>query len=241
MDTYELRVRREVANWRRTLTKKSGMWNRLAKKTQARINTAIPERAHQVITETIKKVVQAALLGSEFTTDSPAQVLNLSLEERDNKAREALNRYKKIAAAEGAGTGAGGIMLGLADIPLLITIKMKFLFATAALYGFDVRRKEERLFILHVFQLAFSRDEHRLRTLDIVEHWETNRHLIHDIDWRILQQEYRDYIDLVKMLQMLPGLGAAVGAYANYNLLDHLGETAINAYRMRLLAPHQEP
>ena len=32
----------------------------------------------------------------------------------------------KIAAAEGAGTGAGGILLGLADFPLLLGIKIKF-------------------------------------------------------------------------------------------------------------------
>jgi hypothetical protein len=31
----------------------------------------------------------------------------------------------------------------------------------------------------------------------------------------------------------VPGIGAVVGAYANYQLLDKLAETAINAYRMR--------
>ncbi len=62
----------------------------------------------------------------------------------------------KIAAAEGAGTGAGGILLGLADFPLLLTIKIKFLFDAATLYGFDTSKQEERLFILHVFQLAFQ-------------------------------------------------------------------------------------
>lgn len=222
------------------MLKRSGMWNRFARKAQTKVNAAIPERAHQIITETIKKVVQAALIGSEFTTDTQIRLLNLSLEERDQKATETLNRYKKIAAAEGAGTGAGGIMLALADIPLLISIKMKFLFATAAIYGFDVHNKEERLFILHVFQLAFSSDNHRIHTFDIVQHWDTKyRHVIHDVDWRIMQQEYRDYIDLVKMLQMLPGIGAVVGAYANYNLLDHLGETAMNAYRLRLLTSQQ--
>ena len=132
-----------------------------------------------------------------------------------------------------------GRLLGLADLPLLISIKMKFLFVAASIYGFDVRRREERLFILHVFQLAFSSDRCRADTLHIVEHWHEKKHGIHDIDWRVIQQEYRDYIDLVKMLQLLPGIGAAVGAYANYNLLDHLGETAKNAYRMRLLALEQ--
>ena len=52
-------------------------------------------------------------------------------------------------------------------------------------------------------------------------------------DWRRFQQEYRDYIDLAKMAQMLPLIGAPVGMIVNYRLLDRLGETAINAYRMR--------
>jgi len=232
---YEQLVRREIAVWRRNLLKRSGVMNRMAKKTQERINALIPERAHRIITETIKKVVQAALLGSEYTTSAPKRSKGISLAERDRLLDEALNRYKKIAAAEGAGTGAGGILLGLADIPLLISIKMKFLFAAASIYGFDVRRKEERLFILYVFQLAFSSDKHRAETFRIIENWHEMQHVIHDIDWRVMQQEYRDYVDLVKMLQLLPGIGAAVGAYANYNLLDHLGETAKNVYRMRLL------
>jgi hypothetical protein len=55
------------------------------------------------------------------------------------------------------------------------------------------------------------------------------------MDWRVFQQEYRDYIDFVKMFQLLPCVGAVVGAYANYNLLDHLGEVAKNCYRIRIL------
>jgi hypothetical protein len=56
-----------------------------------------------------------------------------------------------------------------------------------------------------------------------------------EMDWRKFQQEYRDYIDLVKMFQLVPGIGAFVGAYANNNLLKQLGETAMNAYRLRIL------
>ena len=56
-----------------------------------------------------------------------------------------------------------------------------------------------------------------------------------EMDWRKFQQEYRDYIDFAKMLQLVPGIGAFVGAYANNNLLKHLGETAMNAYRLRIL------
>src|SRR5690606_34483057 len=130
--------------------------------------------------------------------------------------------YRKTAVIEGAGTGAGGILLGIADFPLLLSIKMKFLFEAAAVYGFDTSEYEERLFILHVFQLAFSSDEKRKETFYIIEDWEEQKKSLVDMDWRVFQQEYRDYIDLVKMFQLIPGIGAVVGAYANYNLLDQL-------------------
>ena len=66
-----------------------------------------------------------------------------------------MDEYKNSSGRR-AGTGAGGILLGLADFPLLLGIKIKFLFDAATLYGFDTSDKEERLFILHVFQLAFQ-------------------------------------------------------------------------------------
>jgi hypothetical protein len=58
---------------------------------------------------------------------------------------------------------------------------------------------------------------------------------IHEFDWRTFQQEYRDYIDLAKMAQLVPIIGAPVGVVANYQLIKKLGITAMNAYRMRLL------
>ena len=57
---------------------------------------------------------------------------------------------------------------------------------------------------------------------------------INPFDWRNFQQEYRDYIDLAKMAQLIPLIGAPVGLIVNYRLLKKLGTTAINAYRMRL-------
>ncbi len=58
---------------------------------------------------------------------------------------------------------------------------------------------------------------------------------IHQFDWRTFQQEYRDYIDLAKLAQLIPIIGAPVGAVVNYRLLQKLGTTAMNAYRMRWL------
>jgi hypothetical protein len=62
---------------------------------------------------------------------------------------------------------------------------------------------------------------------------------VEEFDWRVFQQEYRDYIDLAKMAQLVPVIGAAVGAIANYKLIAQLGETAMNCYRMRKISPLQ--
>ncbi|NYF24696.1 EcsC family protein [Sporosarcina sp. JAI121] len=234
MVDYTMKVQEELLFWKRKMTKRFGLISRTSKKAQLKVNGLIPEKIHTVMTESIKNMVKATLLGSNITTKKrPAN--GLSLYERDELFKEKLSTFRKTAVIEGAGTGAGGIMLGLVDFPLLLSIKMKFLFEAATIYGFDPTEYEERLFLLHVFQLAFSGEETRKETLSIIENWEVEKHLIADMDWRDFQQEYRDHIDLVKMFQLIPGFGAIVGAFANYNLLDQLGETAMNSYRLRLL------
>lgn len=234
MNEYELKIYEEIEEWRRKLTKRSSILNRVSKKAQTKINEKIPEKVHQVITDSLKNLVKATLVGSEFTTKK-GQSTGLTLQQRDEQLSKKLEMFRKTAMIEGAGTGAGGIFLGLADFPLLLSIKMKFLFEAAAIYGFDTTKYEERLFLLHVFQLAFSSNETRKETLIVIEHWEQEKERLTEMNWREFQQEYRDYIDFVKMLQLVPGIGLFVGAYANYHLLDHLGETAMNAYRLRLI------
>ena len=231
---YERKVYEEIQGWKKRILKRSNLFNRISKKAQNKINGMIPDKAHKVITEAIKNMVKTTLFGSNLTTKKQRSI-GMRLDERDDLLKEKLSAYRKTAVAEGAGTGAGGIFLGLADFPLLLSIKMKFLFEAAAVYGFDTNEYEERLFILHVFQLAFSSDDKKQETFRIIENWEEEKNTLVDMDWHVFQQEYRDYIDLVKMLQLIPGFGAIVGAYANYNLLDQLGETAMNAYRMRYI------
>lgn len=234
MNEYELKIYDDVLAWKRKLLKRSSMVNRLSKKAQTRINELIPEKAHAVITEGIKNLVKATLVGSEFTTRK-GRTAGLSLQEMDEDMSKTLETFRKTAMIEGAGTGAGGILLGLADFPLLLSIKMKFLFEVAAIYGFDTSKYEERLFLLYVFQLAFSSDNTRAKTLSVIDNWELEKERLKELDWRQFQQEYRDYIDFVKLLQLVPGIGLVVGAVANYRLLNQLGETAMNAYRLRIL------
>jgi hypothetical protein len=176
------------------------------------------------------------LFGARWTTGKKE---TLSLEESDKAVEEKIKFYQNTAAAEGAVTGAGGLLLGLADFPLLIAIKLKLLFEIASLYGYSVDDYRERVFLLHIFELAFSSHEHRRNVYLRMTNWdEKSKELPEDInefDWRNFQQEYRDYIDLAKMAQLIPVIGAPVGIVVNNRLIKKLGVTAMNAYRMRLI------
>ncbi len=238
MNEYEMKIAKEIVLWKQKLNKRSTLLNRISKKAQTKINEVIPEKAHQIMTDSIKNLVKATLVGSNFTTRKSKHT-DLSLQELDENMKLKLEAFRKTAMIEGASTGAGGILLGLADFPLLLSIKMKFLFEAAANYGFDTSKYEERVFLLYVFQLAFSSDNTRTKTLAIIDNWDQEKEKLSEMDWRQFQQEYRDYIDFVKMLQLVPGIGLVVGALANYRLLDQLGETAMNAYRLRLLKNQQ--
>ncbi|HLP75166.1 MAG TPA: EcsC family protein, partial [Bacteroidales bacterium] len=190
-----------------------------------------------VITTTLKQMIRAVLFAAEYTAAKPPE--DDSLELREESVRQRIDFYRKTAAVEGGITGAGGIFLGMADFPILIGIKIKMLFDIAAIYGFNIKDYRERLYLLHIFELAFSSHIHRKKVYLGMVDWDAkSRELpddIHQFDWRSFQQEYRDYIDIAKMAQLIPLIGAPVGVVANNSLIKKLGKTAVNAYRMRLL------
>jgi len=238
---YEHKVQREVADWEQKMFKPPGWLEKTSKTIGNRINHLIPPKVHSIITTTIRSIVRTALFGAEYTPNRQVH-RNLELESADQKAKELFALYQKVAVAEGAGTGAGGIMFSMVDFPALIAIKMKFLFELAHVYGYDTKHFSERVFILKIFQMTFSGPENRVRLLDSIKHWHIEKEqwlsdaeYAKNMDWESFQIEYRNAIDFRKMLQMMPGIGAFAGAWANYTILEELREFAMNAYRLRRL------
>ncbi|SMD34085.1 EcsC protein family protein [Reichenbachiella faecimaris] len=237
MSKYEEKIAGELAEWQRAMQRTPSVSNAAIRRLQTKINSLLPNRLHQVITKVIKELTRAVLFGAEFTTKPSTEVR--SLMDIEEQVKDKINKYTSTATAEGAITGFGGFVSGLADFPLWLSIKMKMLFDIAGTYGVDTRDYKERLFILHVFQLAFSSQKRRNEIYLIISNWEVQKDKlpgdIHAFDWRSFQQEYRDHLDLAKLLQLIPGVGAVVGAYVNHKLTNRLGKTAMNAYRLRRL------
>lgn len=236
-DSYEEIADAELKKWQKKMLRRPSLFDKFSKKIQTKINSWIPEKVHKGITEVIKQMIKGVLFGAKYATAKP--LLNMSLLVRENMVRKKIENYKTTAAVEGGVTGAGGILLGLVDFPVLIGIKIKLLFDIASLYGFDINDYKERVYLLHIFELAFSSDSHRRDVYLKMIDWENKtRELpenINQFDWRNFQQEYRDYLDIAKMAQLIPVIGAPIGFVVNSRLIKKLGITAMNAYRMRLI------
>jgi len=237
MEVYEQQVFEELKAWKKSMHAQPSVLGSMAKSIQTGINNMIPEPIHQVFTTGIKQMTKTVIFGAHLTTLPATHEESLSAIEQ--KVRKKIDFYSKTAAAEGAITGYGGILLGLTDLPLWLSIKIKLLFEIANLYGFDVSDYKERIYLLHIFQLTFSRQKQSKAIFKRLQNWEKIKQKMPDdinqFDWRTFQIEYRDYLDVAKLLQLIPGFGAIVGFYINHKLTRKLGEFAMNSYRLRLL------
>ncbi len=233
----EATVRAEVAAWRAKVLKPPGLWDKATRGTQDRINRIIPERVHAVVTAGVEAMTKGILFGSDLVTPRP--LADGSLAARELRARATIKTYRTTAGVEGGVAGAGGFLLAAADFPALMAIKVKMLGDVVGAYGWGGDTVRERLFVLHIFHLAFASARRRPGALAELERWIAGvdqPEVITDYDWRRFQIEYRDHIDLAKLAQLIPVVGAPIGAVANWRLVDRLGETAIMACRMRWLA-----
>lgn len=227
-------IRSEMEAWRVRMLKRPGLWDKATRGTQDRINRIIPERVHAIVTSGVEAMTKGILFGSDLL--KPRVTADGSLATRELKARAAIRAYRNTAGIEGGVAGAGGFMLAAADFPALMAIKVRMLGEVVAAYGWGGGSVRERLFVLHIFHLAFASARRRPEALADLERWITHvdqPETIGDYDWRAFQIEYRDYIDLAKMAQLIPVVGAPIGAVVNWRLVERLGETAVMACRMR--------
>ena len=229
---YENKALAQALAWRTRQQKRPGLWDRSTRATQDKINNIIPEPVHKTVTAVMKQMTKAIMTGSGWIAGKPMSFG--SLEERELAVQQRMIFYRRTASVEGGVAGAGGFVLAAADLPALMAIKIKLLFEICALYGHDSRDPAERLFILRIFHLAFSSARQRPAALAALEASipDVDTAAV-EIDWRQFQLEYRDYIDLAKLAQLLPVVGAPVGAIANWRLTSHLAKTAVQAYRLR--------
>jgi uncharacterized protein (DUF697 family) len=232
---YETLVKKELALWEKKMLKNTGVIEGFSRDIQKKIDSYIPQKIHTSISKSMEIAIKSILAGINlipFDSKKLTWAHYATLAQKDREVSRIIKKYKKLAAATGAGTGLGGILSMAIDYPALISLELKILQEIARIFGYDIRERKERIYLLKVFILAFSSDLCRKRTyLEVINY----ENVPSDVVWQELYHEYKETTDFKKMLQIIPGFGAVIGAWANYSLIDELGETARNCYRLRTI------
>lgn len=141
--TDNQQLMQEALQWKMHFLRKDSMFERFSKRVQTKVNERIPEKIHTVVTESVKKMVEATMAGSNIITYKK-DTSELSLSEKNELAKKRLlliRRWRLLR--ESAPERAA--FLGIADFPLLLSIKMKCLFTLSSIYGFDVKDPQESI------------------------------------------------------------------------------------------------
>lgn len=245
MDTYEKIALKKVKQFESKLYKVNKVEN-ISKGIQQKVDHLVPRKIHQSFANALEKGIKSFLQGVNLIqtnknthSSEPQNPTRFnSLHNCSVEADLIISKYKKLASVEGAVTGFGGIMSGAVDFPALLSIKLKLLQEMALIYDYHLDNFEERVFILKIFQLQFSGPLIRRQIWGEIKSWENNKDFNEweswdDFNWEQFYMEYKQSIELRKLLQMIPGIGAVVGAIVNFSFLDELGETAQMCYELR--------
>lgn len=232
----------ELQDWLKAEMKNANIFDRGADKVQKYFQKFIPSQINTAITKGMEGFTRVVLSGSGILL--PSQDAARTLESSAKKAEKAIENYVHMGMISGAGTSAGGIVTGLLDLPLLMSLKIKLIFEIGSHYGYDLKDPRERYFALMIFREAFSSPVRKKEHLQALIYFERERETLTEplekIDWKGFQQEYRDYIDLAKLLQFIPGIGIVIGATVNRQLMMQLGKTAVKAYELRYFQKYPE-
>ena len=191
MNLYEKSLQKELAKWHKEMRKPPSHLNKMTKSVQTKTQSLIPDKVQNLITKSVEKMAESIMFGSGIAMSGEVAD-KMTLAESDCLVEKAYKIYSKGAIIQGAGCGAGGIFLGMADFPALLSIKVKFLYDCAKFYGYDVREESERLYLLHIFQLAFSSDQHRLKIYNKLMNSNFGNIKDSTVNWEEFQLEYRD-------------------------------------------------
>jgi hypothetical protein len=191
---------------------------------------------------------EAGKLG--LPAQSVAQLAECDLEHLDRLARRFFQSNKLLAALEGGGTGFGGAALIAADVPALFAISFRAIQQIGTSYGFDMSDPEMRPVVLSVLGTGAASSsaakaqallDMRLAANAFASGWSYQRvaeftatgvaaRAMKKVSEK-LPRDIAKELSRKKLAQVLPFVGAAVGAGFNYWFLSTTTEAAYMLFR----------
>ena len=205
--------------------------------------------ALRAVNEASLRTVRPAAILKDYRgrVSTLAQIQQLDLAQVDDAIGWLGPKYRGLAAAEGAATGALGLVGIPADVAGILTINLRAIGEYATYCGFDVSRPEERLFALHTLGLAttptnaaklialsqltkIAVDVARKRAMREIE-----EHVFVAVV-KVICRALAIRLTRVKLAQVVPAAGAVIGGSYNQLYASTVTKAAFMLYRERFLA-----
>lgn len=177
------------------------------------------------------------------------------LKAADEAAKHYWNWHITYAVGEGGLTGAAGLAGLAVDIPTLFTISLRLIQEIGICYGYDVSKKEEQEYVMHILRTGTTGDiKAKMEFLIGLKNIEQ---ILLKITWKKMNETLarkeisrlsllaamRQFakslgiqITKRKALQIVPLVGALVGASFNGVFVNDVGKAAYMNYRRRRIA-----
>jgi len=218
----------------------------------AKVGNAIFKGMVNFVSNASAVTVRTELIFEEFRSKNCGEVYQsvdiaaLPLTMVDRVADGLAAKYKAGGIGEGAAAGSAGASGLMVDIPLLTTMALRAIGEYATYYGFDLSNKDERLYMLYVLSLGCSLDD-RTKYKVVAEMQQIALRMAQAAEWQssdkamLLQmtkkiaEKFGDKLTKKKLMQVVPGVGAIIGAWSSSSLLADICEAAHFSYRKRFL------
>jgi hypothetical protein len=178
----------------------------------------------------------------------------------DAVARHCWSRNVAYAAGEGGATGALGLAGLAADVPALFTISLRVIRQVGTCYGYNMRSGEEQEYVMHILRTGSTPNlKTKMECLVALKQMEQ---VLLKVSWlkmgEALAQKEISRLSLLaamrqfaqrlgvqltkrKALQIVPVIGALIGASFNAWFVHDVGRAAYMGYRRRRIAELEGP
>jgi hypothetical protein len=236
---YEAGIIREIASWKaekhdpyHRLT--AGLTRPLARGLQHVIPQSTARAAIETAYNTSKWLASSADILEKGGVGSVDELRHKSLELSDQLADVVGHESQTMAAVDGAVTGAGGVLLSVADVGMLAVLALRAVHRTGQCYGYSLDRPEDRAYALGILMLAGLKSHaERLEVmgkLRNVEQWALGEAVEAVAIERIAQKLIE-----VASLESIPGLGLVLGSASNLYFIRQVLRAARHVFQERWL------
>jgi uncharacterized protein (DUF697 family) len=188
--------------------------------------------------DTIRVEPDAYLMHLRAAHGLPVQsyegMFTLPVEELDEIAAQTVRAGMKLAAAEGAGFGLGGLLTMVPDLGVLSAITMRTIQKLSLIYGFQYNTDEEKADLWVAAATAAGADISK----ELLEKAVLNR-FVEKVIQRIAAQASAEAAEKLAA-RVVPVVSSVIGAALNYYFVRAWGRRAAQHFREKHLAAREK-